>query len=305
MNKDPFITSFFTHDNKYKQLGSVQVKTRWSIEVYPPKSQEKNERLITLLQDYQRYGVTHVNITGKIGDNKTTVLCTKHIKEAISSLIVIPHIVLYSLSLYDLKKIVKDYSDLGITNMFVVRGDIPYEKCVAKSGGRDFLYASDVVKQIKDMAPDICIGVAGYPSGHYEQPNFLEDIKNLKKKINAGADYIITQMFFSNHEYFDFVKRCKLFDINVPIIPGITCVKNVAHSERLADLAMGSIIPADLLSGISKVSKKSSYKDIEESQIGERWFFQQVKELQKENTCIHFYVFNSKFPFIDIILKLS
>jgi methylenetetrahydrofolate reductase (NADPH) len=159
-------------------------------------------------------------------------------------------------------------------------------------------YALDLVRQInemnranylddemKDAAPtDFCIGIAGYPEKHFEAPNMTSDLKYLKAKVDAGAEYIVTQMFFDNKKYFEFVELCRKAGITVPIIPGL---KIMASRKQITGLpkVFHIDIPQDFYEELEKCKDDKAVK-----QVGIEWCIQQSKELVKANVpCLHFY----------------
>ena len=159
----------------------------------------------------------------------------------------IPHLICGGFTKEDTEDALIDLNFLGIDNLLVLRGDpIKTEKSfVPESGGH--AYASELIEQVTALNTgnyldddlqeshkmDFCIGVAGYPEKHFESPNLGMDMYYLKKKVELGADYIVTQMFFDNQKYFDFVKKCREMDINIPIIPGIKPLTTFNHLTSL------------------------------------------------------------------------
>ncbi len=198
---------------------------------------------------------------------------------------------------------------LGIQNILALRGDGPnYKKVVSKDRSMNH-HADELVSQIVDMnngkfLEDIsdcqpfnfCIGVAGYPEKHFEAPNLKIDILNLKKKVDAGADYIATQMFFDNQKYFDFVDECRSNGITVPIIPGIKILKS---ESQLTNLPKNFYInlPDELVENIHKNPTHAR-------EIGKQWAEKQVIELLEHNVpCVHFYIMNDTHSVVDIVKK--
>ncbi len=210
----------------------------------------------------------------------------------------VPHIICGGFTKEETENALIDLQFLGIDNVLALRGDsIKTEPAfVPEPGGHH--YAIDLVKQInemnsgnymdeemKDAEPtNFCIGIAGYPEKHFEAPNMYSDLKHLKAKVDAGAEYIVTQMFFDNKKYFEFVKNCRDNGINVPIIPGL---KMITQKKQLTGLPkiFHMDIPIDLYKEVEKCKDDKQVKE-----AGINWAIQQCKELVKENVpCLHFY----------------
>lgn len=210
----------------------------------------------------------------------------------------VPHIICGGFTKEETENALIDLQFLGIDNVLALRGDsIKTEPSfVPEPAGHN--YALDLVKQIdsmnkgkymdeemKDAAPtNFCIGVAGYPEKHFEAPNLISDLKYLKAKVDAGAEYIVTQMFFDNKKYFDFVNICRENDINVPIIPGL---KIFSSKKQLT--ALPKIFHIDIPQPFYEELEKCK-DDKQIKQVGVEWCIEQSKELLKANVpCLHFY----------------
>ncbi len=210
----------------------------------------------------------------------------------------VPHIICGGFNKEETENALIDLDFLGIDNVLVLRGDpIKSETYFnAEEGGHKF--ASGLLKQVDGMnngvyldeelknsaKTDFCIGVAGYPEKHFEAANMRSDIHFLKKKVEAGADYIVTQMFFDNQKYYDFVKLCRENDINIPIIPGL---KPISTEKQLTLLPQRFHlnVPNEL---VDEVLKCKSNEDLR--QVGVEWAINQTKELIEFGApCIHFY----------------
>ena len=210
----------------------------------------------------------------------------------------VPHIICGGFTKEETENALIDLQFLGIDNVLALRGDsIKTESAfVPEPGGHN--YALDLVEQIngmnkgkyideemKDAEPtNFCMGIAGYPEKHFEAPNMYSDLKYLKAKVDAGAEYIVTQMFFDNKKYFEFVKSCRDAGINVPIIPG---VKMITQKKQLNSLPKIFHIdmPIDLYKEIEKCKDDAQVKE-----VGINWAIQQCKELVKQKVpCVHFY----------------
>lgn len=186
---------------------------------------------------------------------------------------------------------------LGVENILALRGDgLNFEKSYSREKSVNF-YASDLVRQVVDLrkgqyceeisnagAMDFCVGVAGYPEKHFEAANLRTDIMYLKQKVDAGAEYIVTQMFFDNSKYFSFVKACRETGINVPIIPGL---KILTQKKQL--LTLPKIFHIDVPQDLYVEADKCK-TDAEVREVGIKWCIQQSKELMKAGSpCLHFY----------------
>ena len=210
----------------------------------------------------------------------------------------VPHIICGGFTCEETENALIDLQFLGVDNVLVLRGDsIKTEsQFLPEPGGHN--YAIDLVKQVRDMNSGIylddemkdasptnfCMGIAGYPEKHFEAPNLYSDMKWLKAKVDAGADYIVTQMFFDNKKYFEFVDLCRKNDINVPIIPGLKIL-----SSRSQLIALPKIfhidLPQDLFVELEKCKDDKAVKE-----IGIKWCIEQSKELKKANVpCLHYY----------------
>ena len=210
----------------------------------------------------------------------------------------VPHIICGGFSKEETENALIDLDFLGIDNVLVLRGD-PIKSETYFSAEQDgHKYASELLGQVNEMnnglyldeelknsAPtDFCIGVAGYPEKHFEAPNMRSDIHFLKKKVEAGADYIVTQMFFDNQQYFDFVNLCRENDITIPIIPGI---KPMSTKKQLTLLPQRFHLnfPNSLVDQVLKCKTNEAVR-----QVGVEWAIQQTKELIEFGApCIHFY----------------
>lgn len=210
----------------------------------------------------------------------------------------VPHIICGGFTKEETENALIDLQFLGVDNVLALRGDsIKTESSfVPEPGGHN--YAIDLVKQIKDMnsgiylddemkdasPTDFCMGIAAYPEKHFEAPNLYSDMKWLKAKVDAGADYVVTQMFFDNKKYFEFVDLCRRNDIHVPIIPGLKIL-----SSRKQLIALPKVfhidLPQDLYVELEKCKDDKAVKE-----VGVKWCIQQSKELKKAGApCLHYY----------------
>lgn len=210
----------------------------------------------------------------------------------------VPHIICGGFTREETENALIDLHFLGIDNVLALRGDSIKTESAFIPEPNGHHYALDLVRQIdgmnkamylddemKDTAPtNFCIGVAGYPEKHFEAPNITSDLKYLKAKVDAGAEYIVTQMFFDNKKFFDFVDLCRKADINVPIIPGLKILSTRKQITTLPKI-FHIDIPQPFYEELEKCKDDKSIKE-----VGIRWCIQQCKELIKANVpCLHFY----------------
>ena len=211
---------------------------------------------------------------------------------------VVTHLICAGLTKEETEDILIDLNFLGINNLLLLRGDPPKSKrlFIPEKGGH--AHSIDMVKQVVDLnngkyldkdlenakSSDFCIGVAGYPEKHSEAPNMDSDLNFLKEKVDAGAEYIVTQMFFDNQKYFDFVDKCRAKGINVPIVPGIKPVSSLKDIDLLPQIFRIDI-PEDLVQEIKKCKKSCDVRE-----VGVEWTTKQSQELIKYGVPgIHYY----------------
>ena len=278
-----------------------------SVEIEPPSIDEGIEKVYETLDPLVKIGTDYINITNhteRIQENKDgslsfqierpgTIGVAGAIKERYreEGTVPVPHIICTGLTKSDIERTLIDLNYLGIKNVMALRGDPPklngkFKEFEPEKNGHS--YARDLIKQIADLRKgiytgtkrktkiDFCIGAACYPEGCYESQPLDENIKWTKAKVDAGADYLVTQLFFNNEAYFKFVKAAKKAEINVPIIPGIFPISTYGHLEKLPAV-FGCSIP-------EKFSKKiERYKDNEDEikKIGIEWCVNQCKNLLK------------------------
>jgi len=222
----------------------------------------------------------------------------------------VPHLICGGFTKEETENVLIDLNFLNINNVLALRGDARKfdGKFIPEPEGHHF--ALDLVKQIDGMNKavylddkivggekmDFCIGVAGYPEKHFEAPNLDLDMKFLKEKINAGADYIVTQMFFDNEKYFAYVKKCRDMGINVPIVPGLKPLTKKYQLNSIPRLFYIDL-PDDLVNGIKDAKDAEARK-----QVGIEWCIQQSKELKKAGVpCLHYYTMGD----VETIRKIA
>ena len=213
----------------------------------------------------------------------------------------VPHLICGGFSREETENALIDLQFLGIDNVLALRGDSIKTEANFKPDKNGHTFAQELIEQIDEMnsgnylmdevqlePTKFCIGAAGYPEKHFEAMNLSTDLLNLKKKVDAGAEYIVTQMFFDNKKYFEFVETCRSIGINVPIIPGLKPIKSMNHISFLP-----KFFHIDYPEALSKeLLKCKSNSDV--MQVGIEWGIQQSKELKAAGApCIHYYTMSN------------
>ena len=259
-----------------------------SFEFFPPKTDPLRDELLTTIDELLPLQPSYISVTYGAGgstSDRTFDLVMRVRKK--TGLPVISHLTCVGSGRDEMHQILSRYAANDIHDILALRGDPPRDH--GQPVASYFPQAADLVAFIKKEFPEMSVGVAGFPEGHHETPNRLREMDFLKEKVDAGADYIITQLFFDNRDFYDFCHRCELAGIKVPIVAGILPITNKAGMIRMADLAAGARIPAPLL---QKVQNCPNDTEVEEA--GVRWAAAQMRDLVDHGVCgIHLYTLNS------------
>lgn len=301
-----------------------------SFEVLPPLKGKGIEALYRHLDPLMAFDPAYINVTYHRSEHvfkkrvdgsfEKVVIRKRPGTEAICAAIMnkydvdtVPHIICGGFSLQDTEDALLTLSYLGIDNVLVLRGDAAKNETAFEAEPGGHKYANELLKQVANLnagvyledelkgtnKTDFCIGVAGYPEKHFEAPNMKTDLTYLKKKVEAGADYIVTQMFFENKKYYDFVKACREEGITVPIIPGL---KPIATRKQLTVLpkTFHIDIPDDLSNEILKCKT-----DEEVEKVGEDWLLEQSRDLKKNNVpVLHYYTLGKPHIVANVVKQL-
>ncbi len=267
--------------------------TTFSFEFFPPKTDAASNELFTTIATLQELKPSYVSVTYGAGGStrdRTHDLIVRIQKE--TALTAISHLTCVCHSEAEMASILTRYAAAGIENILALGGDPPKNLANYDRKRDAFQYAEDLVKYVKNVpTPDprgFGIGVAGFPEGHPGTPNRLNELDFLKRKVDAGADYICTQLFFENRDFFDFRERCELAKITVPIVAGIMPVSTKAGLIRMAELSAGSRIPAGLLKAVNRCADDASVE-----KVGIHWATEQCRGLLDAGVKgIHFYTLN-------------
>ncbi len=260
-----------------------------SYEFFPPKHEEDWDMLFETISDLIPLDPAYVSVTYGAGGStrdRTHDLLVRIQEE--TDLTVVSHLTCVGSDRNDIHAILNKYAEHGIENILALRGDLPKGQTEWVQPENGFAYAADLVAYIKKHFPHMGVGVAGFPEGHPETPNRLKEIDHLKAKVDAGADYIVTQLFFENRDFYDFCERCELAHINVPIIAGIMPIASKHSMVRMAELAAGAHIPARLLKAVERAGNDEYVE-----RVGGHWATEQVRDLIDNNVRgIHLYTLN-------------
>ncbi len=305
-------------------------KTLVSFEILPPLKGKGIQSLYSHLDPLMEFNPSFINVTyhrsehtfkkRADGSFEKVVVRKRPGTESICASIMnkynvdtVPHLICGGFGINETEDALINLNYLGIDNVLVLRGDAAKNESAfePEPGGHQF--AIDLLKQVKNLNDGIyleedlkntmktkfCIGVAGYPEKHFEAPNMESDLKHLKAKVDAGADYIITQMFFDNAKYFSFVNACREIGINVPIIPGL---KPVYTKKQLTILPKTFHI--DLPTPLSE-AVQACKTDLDVEKIGQEWMIEQSKELKKAGVpVLHYYTLGRPMLVANVVKEV-
>ena len=288
---------------------------RFTIELLPPLKGDGTQGVFSAIDTLVEYGPAYINVTFQREDEKLveredglwerrvtrrrpgTVGISAAIKQRYG-IEVVPHLICGGLSRYDIEDALIDMDFLGIENVLALRGDSRRTERRFAPHPDGHAYAEGLVRQIAAMnrgefvdgevencqKTHFCVGVAGYPEKHSEAPNLATDIDNLRRKVDAGAEYIVTQMCFDNQRIFEFIERCRAAGITVPIVPGL---KPFTTKSQLTVLPQTFHVdlPEELVKAVSACEDNRAVK-----QVGIEWATMQARELKAAGLpVIHFY----------------
>ena len=292
-------------------------KTVFSFELLPPLKGNDTSSIYRTIESLVDFDPKYINITTHRDEMVFKELVDGSIEKrtvrkrpgtvAIAAAIqhkygipVVPHILCGGFSKSETEHVLIDLNFMGVNNVLALRGDGLKSENIFRPDPNGHSNANELVGQIvnlregKYMEPDLknstpldfCIGVAGYPEKHFEAPNFETDLKHLKRKVDAGADYIVTQMFFNNQVYYDFVDKCRAVGINVPIIPGIKPI-NLKDQLTVLPKIFAIDLPQKLATELAKCKNNDDAKV-----VGTEWAIQQSKDLVAHKVpSLHIYTY--------------
>jgi len=299
----------------------------FSFEIIPPKRGTNVQEIIDIVKDLQSFNPPYIDVTSHSAEayyeEDREGMVKRHIRKkrpgtiSICGIIqnrfkidTVPHLLCRGFTQEETEDAMIELNYLGIHNVLAIRGDETNYKKPIQSGRSANIYASDLVMQLNNLrsgkyldeilnadSMDLCIGVGGYPEKHFEAPNLKKDIEFLKNKVDAGADYIVTQMFFNNEDFFNFKSECRAVGIKVPIVPGL---KILNSTKQLSSIPKNFYvnIPNELSSEIEQ-----NPKNVQE--IGINWCIKQSEELLNNGVQnIHYYIMNGAKSVTKVLKSL-
>jgi methylenetetrahydrofolate reductase (NADPH) len=285
--------------------------TTFSFEFFPPKTPEASEALFQTVRQLEALKPSFVDVTYGAGGGTrdlTNELVLRIRRE--TNLETIPHLTCVCHTESELDQVLEQWAANGVSNILALSGDLPAGKKDWDRSKDAFRYAAGLVGHIQKFNAKgrhaekrgFGVGVAGFPEGHPGTPNRLVELEHLKAKVDAGADYVCTQLFFDNRDFYDFRERCELAGIKVPILPGIMPITSEKGMRRMADLAAGVRFPAALLRSIQRCGG-----DVEAvKRVGVHWATEQCRDLlDHQARGIHFYTLNQSDATRQIYLNLG
>ncbi len=272
-----------------------------SYELFPPKTEAGMVGLYEHVDQLMQFRPEYITCTYGAGGstrNKTLEVVSQ-VKQRFD-VTVAAHLTLVGSTIDDLRQFLGDSQELGIDGIVALRGDPPKNQATFQSTPGGFQYANQLVELVQAEFPRFSILVAGYPETHREAPSAEQDLDNLKRKVDAGADVIVTQLFFDNADFFRFRDRCWARGIRVPIVPGVLPPSSADQLTRLGQLC-GAKMPSALLERMQRESSPERQAD-----VGIEFASQQVEEILAAGVAgLHFYVLNQSRATIEVLTRLG
>jgi len=264
-----------------------------SYEFFPPKDETGWLRLKNTAGSLRKTEPDFVTVTyGAGGSQAHRTMDACEMLRDMGYSPVMPHLTCVGSSRSKIDDVADDLFEAGYRNIMTLRGDPPKGQATFKPAIDGLMYAGDLVKQIKARNAEFCCGVAGYPETHPEAESPTADVAHLKQKLNAGASFVTTQLFFENHSYFDFVSRCRSEGIDQPILAGLLPPVSIAQIRRITNLC-GAGLPESLESQLIETKDDP----VASAEVGIQWTANQIEELVAHDVPgIHLYILNREQP---------
>jgi methylenetetrahydrofolate reductase (NADPH) len=285
--------------------------TTFSFEFFPPKTPEASEQLFQTISHLEALKPAFVDVTYGAGGGTRDLTndLVLRLKNQ-TKLETIPHLTCVCHNEKEINDILQQWTKNGVSNILALAGDLPRDRKDWDRSKDAFRHAAQLVKHIKKFNEGknhsdkrgFGIGVAGFPEGHPETPNRLLEMDYLKAKVDAGADYICTQLFFDNRDFYDFRERCELAGIKIPILAGLMPITSTKGMQAMAGMAGGTRYPASLLKSVQRCNGDPEAV----KRIGIHWATEQCRDLLDHKVQgLHFYTLNQSDATRQIYLNLG
>lgn len=277
-------------------------KKTLSFEFFPPRTKDQEKNLFKVIDELKKFNPDFASVTyGALGTTREkSFFWVKEIKKKFS-IDPVAHLTCVASLKESILEQLEELGGMGVENILALRGDPPEGQTDFAPPKDGFRYAKELIAFIKKNKPEFCLGAAGFPEGHREAPSLEKDTQYLKEKIDVGADYIITQLFFDNKYYFDLLERAQKKGINVPIIPGLMLITSIKQIRKMTEMC-GATIPKDLL---KKLERHEEDKEAVR-QIGIEHAIAQCQELLRHGIPgLHFFVLNQSGPISRVLEQVS
>jgi len=274
-----------------------------SLEFFPPREREKWASFFERVGELKSLSPLFVSITCGAGgtSHDHTLEIAAHLQKNLG-LETMAHLTCIGSRCQDVSASLGQMESAGIRNVLALRGDRPKNGVSCDPENADFRYASDLVTFIRKRHPDFSIGVAAYPEAHPESPSRASDMKHLREKLEKGADFLITQFFFDNRVYFDFVERLRALGVESPVIPGVLPVLSLKSLRHILSLS-GASIPGRLYLTLEEAHEKQGPEEVR--RLGIEYARKQIRGLLEGGAPgIHLYTLNNAAPMIEIAADL-
>jgi methylenetetrahydrofolate reductase (NADPH) len=291
MTPDRPISAFFAAGHPLK-----------SIEFFPPKDDAGVEQLRLTAQEIRKLSPDYVSITYGAGGStrERTAQIARQLREE-HGFVTMAHLTCVNHSPTEIEQIAAAHHASGIRNLMALRGDVPKGSDSATAFKPGLRYGADLVALLKRTHPDFCLGVGGYPEKHPEAASATLDLDNLARKVDAGADFIVTQLFFDNAVYYRFVEACRARGIRVPIVPGIMPVLSLKQIRRITEMC-GATLPAQLGRRLEAAGDSAEAVEF----IGLEWAITQIRGLLANNAPgYHLYTLNRAKSALALVAALA
>jgi methylenetetrahydrofolate reductase (NADPH) len=278
-----------------------QKKRVLSFELFPPKRDGNLDSLFQTVQELKQLGPDYISITYGAGGSSRDMTYDIALRLKENAVLPLVHFTCVGHSRLEIKQLLNKLKTDGIENLLALRGDPPKDQVAFTPAPDGFRYANELIQFIRDEGYDFCLGVAGYPEGHTEAPSKMEDIQNLKRKIQSGGDFIVTQLFFDNQDYFRYVEQLRSVGVSNPVQPGIWLLTDYAQIEKICHLS-GAKYPAVLKDKIEPIKENKE----KVAQAGIEYAVDQCDELLRKGAPgVHFYVMNKSHSVREVIKRLN